>query len=1087
MTRTFRWKLALVLVGCILVGGLAVQATHTLQVRRHATAWLGQARQARAQDQTPRALQYYSLYLTHQPNDHDARAEQGLLLDAAAKSVKARRQAAEVLRNVLAHRPERHDVRARLVAAEMALGNFASARPHLALLLAAFPQSVAYEELQGRCLEAGGEFEQAAAAYERALEHDPKAVPVYVRLASVLHERLEDVGQAHKVLDRMVAANEQAVAARLARARFLMRLGDSAAAHQDVTAARRLGRHDSEVLLLATQLAAPSDRSDLGHDLQEALKVHSRDAGLYRALAQLEWQAGRHDEAEACLRRGLQALGNQPDLLNFLCEILVRRQALTEARMLSVTLRQAGDALGSTYWEAQILMVERRWLDAGRALESARGRPEAWGWMPRLELALAECYAHMGNQERRIEACRRAVAGSPAARLALAEALRGAGRTADAQTEYHQVVRQAQAPLEAWLGLARTLLARNQQLPPERRSWNEIDDALERAAAQAPHTLAVALLHSEILAAKGQYAEAAAVLEQTRARDPRPPEVWLALAELAERQGRSAAALQLLTEGQRHVRATLPLQLARLRLVARRGGRIGAAVRELEKGLTGLPPHEQSAACLALAEACRHSRELELAERLATQAAAGAPEDLRSRLVLLELCLESNQEEKHQRVLAQVRAIEGDGGTYWRAAAAARCIRIGDPAALELSREHLAVVQQRRPQWPRLHVLLGQLDERQGRTDRACNSYLRAVELGERSPELCLRLLEQLHQRERDTEASYVVRVLEENGTLDGAALVLAAENALATGQSDRAVDWARRAAARPEAGAQVWLAGILTSAGQAEEAEKVLRSATQRWPDVPGAWAALVRHLAKQDRGQAEAILRDAKGDLVLAACHEALGEPERAAERLRTALKQTSVGIDAHVQAAAFYLRQQRPAEATPHLQRVGNMDSNPAIASWARRELALIVAAGGSDAQRQQALGLLALNEKDKVDPVADQRARARILAAREATLAEAIRLLEASAGWQPLPAEERHLLAKLYRKTGDRAKARDLLARLAAGRGQQPRFVAEYIDMLLGEKELAEASRWLAILERLEPASPTVAKLKHELTRLSSMLE
>lgn len=150
-------------------------------------------------------------------------------------------------------------------------------------------------------------------------------------------------------------------------------------------------------------------------------------------------------------------------------------------------------------------------------------------------------------------------------------------------------------------------------------------------------------------------------------------------------------------------------------------------------------------------------------------------------------------------------------------------------------------------------------------------------------------------------------------------------------------------------------------------------------------------------------------------------------------------------------------------------------------------MVLARGAAEAQRREALQLLAENDKDRVDPAADQRARARILSLREATRAEAIRLFETSHLIRPLPAEERRVLAHLYRQAGERSKAREHLARLAAGRTQTADHVAEYIDVLVEDKDLTEATRWLAVLERLEPLAPRIAKLKRGMAQLSSSLD
>src|SRR4051794_26956972 len=114
MYRPLNLKFAGWLLGILVLAGVAFHAWHEFQVRRHAGAWLEQARMAQARGETRRSLTYLSHYLAYQPADDEARADYGMLLASVAASPAARGQAQAILEQVLARQPQRSDIRAQL-------------------------------------------------------------------------------------------------------------------------------------------------------------------------------------------------------------------------------------------------------------------------------------------------------------------------------------------------------------------------------------------------------------------------------------------------------------------------------------------------------------------------------------------------------------------------------------------------------------------------------------------------------------------------------------------------------------------------------------------------------------------------------------------------------------------------------------------------------------------------------------------------------------------------------------------------------------------------------------------------------------
>src|SRR5262249_26476651 len=151
-------------------------------------------------------------------------------------------------------------------------------------------------------------------------------------------------------------------------------------------------------------------------------------------------------------------------------------------------------------------------------------------------------------------------------RIGLASALASSGRLDEAIDEYRKV---ALEEPNVRLTMARLLYLRNLRLPPAERRWNEVEDALKEYAQVNPDSLEVPALRAEVFVATGKLDEARQLIEAARDKHPRRPEFWLALVELAERQGDPAKAAQILNQAAEQLGDTVEIRLARARMLAR--------------------------------------------------------------------------------------------------------------------------------------------------------------------------------------------------------------------------------------------------------------------------------------------------------------------------------------------------------------------------------------------------------------------------------------------------------------------------------------------------------------------------------------
>src|SRR5262249_8650895 len=149
------------------------------------------------------------------------------------------------------------------------------------------------------------------------------------------------------------------------------------------------------------------------------------------------------------------------------------------------------------------------------------------------------------------------------------------------------------------------------------------------------------------------------------------------------------------------------------------------------------------------------------------------------------------------RLTDEMKQIEGEEGTVWRAARAAQLIRTAaerkDAHGLEEAEALLAPVAARRPKWSRVSLCRARIADLRGKPAEALPHYLRALRLGERSPLVVGRTVELLYERRRYAEAYAVSRRLPAEAPLSGNLQRVLAEISLQAGSDKgRALQQAR-------------------------------------------------------------------------------------------------------------------------------------------------------------------------------------------------------------------------------------------------------------------------------------------------------
>ena len=215
-------------------------------------------------------------------------------------------------------------------------------------------------------------------------------------------------------------------------------------------------------------------------------------------------------------------------------------------------------------------------------------------------------------------------------------------------------------------GVGRLLLAdaADRSEPPAARGAARLDEAerlIAEAAAAAPEAIEPALLRARLLleqrpgAGEGAYDE----LETARAQFPKDPRPWTARAELLIRQGKfdeRSQARALLDRARQQLGDRVELRLARMRLVASRGGpQVVPALNELARGLEAFSREDRRRLLTALAAELGRQQDLEGATGAWARLVEEEPESLQPRLQLFDLALQAGDGKQAEE---QIRKVE---------------------------------------------------------------------------------------------------------------------------------------------------------------------------------------------------------------------------------------------------------------------------------------------------------------------------------------------------------------------------------------------------------------------------------------------
>ena len=1074
--------------------GLVVFALHFLQMKRHAAEQLERAEEASESEDTDEFLASLDRYLHFDPRNKEVRTRYALTLADKAKGTRDRWKALQVLRRVMAEAPELSAVRLQAVELALALREPDQAAKYLEPLLRAEPGRAELHVVAARCELARNKVTGAAASLTRALELAPEQVETAEMLAGIYRDRLRSPLQAQATLDRLVEANPTLPAAHLARAKYALRdqRYDSAAA--DLAVAAKLAPHDIEVAQTHAEVETRRGNFDRAIDLwKRAIALAPDRVPPHVSLAMVARERGETGVALDALRQARKLAPDRLDLVFDLGDLLVEVGKIAEGREIQKQLAKAAPGQAD-FLLGKVAQHERRWLDAVNAYIASLQAPDTKSELAgRAYFEMSRCYAALGGRVEEMQALESAVRLSPAAqpRLVLAQRLVQARRFQDAIPWLREATGQKVAPPTAWGLLARALVEQNRLLPPPRRHWLEVENAIDRARAEPDQAVSLALVEADMALLRDKVDQALAILAAASKLHPDQPAFYLAMAEIAARERDPAKVEAALGRGDKALKDRMDWLWLRIdRLTARRDEGAYSELARLVSRVETLSSRKREQLERHLVEVHMQMGNHGDVERLCTQLLIYHGNDAQVRLWLIESLLAQNDLGEAKRHLADLRKLEGEKGLGWRCATAELLLYQsgpGEKARLDEARGLVAFALEARPNWSQPIFLRARLDDKEGKTDSALAGYRRLLELGDYRPLALNRVLEILDGKKQWADAFAVCELAMQQGALDRGLQRVAANLALKTNQKARAQDIAVLLV--PESNSDyrdhIWLGNLLDAAARPGAAGDAFERALELAPDGAEPYLALMVHYVRNRRSyeaedvldRMKATLDGQRGALAVARGYEILARPDLAESAYREILKGKPYDPAALRRLAALLIRYDKNRLAEPVLLRLlGPRVPTPDEAvPELRRRLALVIAAPEQKKDRvDEALRLLDLNEPREED-ASDARTRALVRGRRSLQALEALPT-------EGMGLQERRRLAQLYDADNDGKRSRAILLDLLQKDPVNTGTISALLESLYRDKRRVEGLEWIDRLEKLEPRSERVAEFRRRWEKL-----
>jgi tetratricopeptide (TPR) repeat protein len=882
-----------------------------------------------------------------------------------------------------------------------------------------------------------------------------------------------------------------------------------AAARESLRKALEMDGENLDALIENAKVSFEAKEFDLAKEyLAKASKVDPKNVRIYlqqSLIARVE----KDPESEIeCVQAGLAQLPDNHQLISVLLTAQVLAKKTEQARATIERMRELNfrnELIDLS--EAKVLCGEENWKVASNKLEALRPQMSLLpaSFAVSVDHLLARCYQRLGKPDRQLAACERALGTNPRSQLALA-----------GQAEALVTLRRMPAAMEAldrlrtlmgdgefdndkrlrtlYLG---TLVALSENSPKYKKRFESYKQKYISSDDVTDSDKVV--VRAEELLNSGKIDEAMEILTEALVQYPDAIRLQNLVLAILVREQSAAVALEHLVDAA--TRTENPwtdspqLFMRRAELVALVGGLHQAErIKELETKIEKYEEAIQSKLWKKLARMYYHTAPPRRRDaKRCLQLAAKGDQDQVYTIGLFELEREvGNELEMQAQIDAAVERFGKDNDIpkylqaryllwqYDKDSEATSLLETANRLADEIALT--------RPRWQALLQLKGMINEHQGNVGRAIEFFEDSLDAGPMDVTVVRHLIELLAREGRFDEARKILLRLtdvpqelkKEQVTLD-----------LLTGNREAALASLAQAAPIDSRDSEDWIrrGRVLLRLDKTVDAEKAFRRAVALAPDIPVPSLTLVEYLLTMKRdAEAEREIRmmenrfsDDVSTRVMGQSYAWLGNRMMAEHYLSAAVAEDPKDMFREQALARYHMINKRPNLAIPHLNSILENKLSAgvpmdALAVWARRSLARVLASLSNHSAFREALALLEANRNDKKFEAPDTSLKGLLLASRTEPIyrKNGLSLLE-SVSQDDLETDARLALAQLY-FVGDRwSDCREVMQALLIDNPTDIRLLGQYVAMLIEREEWPQAEIWLRQLQERAPADNNTIRL------------
>jgi tetratricopeptide (TPR) repeat protein len=672
MVRKINWKLIIVLMIGLVVLGITVYGLRKWNRLHRAESSLEDGNKAYDNAKWHEAAENLGRYLAVESEDVDAllRYAQAQLNIRPLKRDNILR-AVNAYRRVLRIDKTYKEAAMMLIEIYMQLNTHGEAELIARQQLETSPDS-SIQIMLAKALLKQRKFTEAADELKAVIRDDPTEVSAYDSLGQLAELRPEDFAvNGEYWFNEAVKNNPSSAQAYIIRGAFYLRHGQLNKALADLAQAEKYDLSDTLVrLILAREFVNAGDFDRAGSHLEAVYETQPDNALLWHIWAMLAYKNGSKDEMRQVAQKGLKELSsNSLVFMPTAAELFIRSGDLGNGAHCIDELKQK--EVGSTtvaYLEGLMAEQKGQWAEAVRCW---RRTMELGLQSENIQLAMASALVQVGDRQSALSQLRSFTSkndGSYRGHLDFAKLLVEAGKWPEAAEQAREVLQLKPDSVEGRLVYLRArmqLLARG-EIRDDTVMWENIENDLAKLQKNGADALMVKLLMVRSAVLRRQLDRAGQLVDELQRDYPSKIQVALARIDVLIARDEIDDAVKRLRDIVKAFPESMTAVQYLVGLLARQGKLV-----ECENLITEIISQASQSMNkrklqLMLVDIYTERDEKDKAYQLLESMARTMPDDIPIKRRLLDYSQAMNKTADQQRLVDEIKSIEGENGWQWR-------------------------------------------------------------------------------------------------------------------------------------------------------------------------------------------------------------------------------------------------------------------------------------------------------------------------------------------------------------------------------------------------------------------------------------